>query len=88
MEKGVLLFGKTTNQKASADFLKLLLLYLQQWATRYPQYSPAVSGMAGKQTEIAKIYQMLVKEKIHFPSEESVMQSLGGDYSQSMLGDT
>ena len=36
IEKGATLFGKGPNTKASADFMKLLLLYLQQWATRFP----------------------------------------------------
>ncbi len=87
LERGVSLFGKTANHKASADFLKLLLLYLQAWAARFPMYPASVSGnLVGKQTEIAKIYQALVKEKVTFPSEAVVMQSLCTDYLVSEAG--
>ena len=30
---------------------------------------------------MAKIYQQLVKERVHFPSEEAVLSSLGSDYN-------
>ena len=49
IEKGATLFGKGPNTKASADFMKLLLLYIQKWATRFSQLN-------GKQSEISKIY--------------------------------
>mmetsp|Transcript_35559 Transcript_35559/g.34591 ORF Transcript_35559/g.34591 Transcript_35559/m.34591 type:complete len:87 (-) Transcript_35559:2175-2435(-) len=34
-----------------------------------------------KQTEMNKIYQALIKEKVTFPSEESVFSSLCPDYN-------
>jgi hypothetical protein len=49
LEKGATLFGKGPNPRASADFMKLLLLFLQMWATRFPQFN-------GKQSEISKIF--------------------------------
>ena len=49
MEKGATLFGKGPNSRASADFMKLLLMFLQMWAVRFPQ-------LGGKQSEISKIY--------------------------------
>lgn len=51
MERGALMFGKNFNQKASADFLKLLLVYLQRWGCSLAGYSSS-----GKQTELSKVY--------------------------------
>jgi hypothetical protein len=48
----------------------LLLLYIQQWATRFPAYTGAMGNLAAKQTEMAKIYQQLMKEKVTFHSED------------------
>jgi hypothetical protein len=74
------MFGKQVNQRASADFLKLLLLYLQSWATHFPMYPQSMGNLGGKPTEIAKIYQQLAKDKVHFSTEEIIMQSLCTDY--------
>eukprot|EP00347_Sterkiella_histriomuscorum_P014171 403361891 len=72
IERGSLLFGSTYNQKASADFLKLLLIFIQKWAT-------TLRLLNGKQTEISKIYQTLQKERVSIPSEEAVYSSLNFD---------
>ncbi len=76
MEKGALLFGKNYNNRASADFLKLLLVYIKNWGSFFQTYQGTQ-----KPTEMHKIYQVLVKERIYFPSEEAVLSSICNDYS-------
>ena len=50
------MFGKGTNVRASADFLKLLLIYVQSWAAHFPMYPQSMGHLAGKPSEMTKIY--------------------------------
>lgn len=38
INRGALMFGKEFNNRASADFLKLLLVYIQKWAMAILDY--------------------------------------------------
>jgi len=69
------MFGKNYNQKASADFLKLLLIYIQKWGNTISGYPSS-----GRQTELSKVYQQLLKEKVSFPNEEEVLSNVDFSY--------
>ncbi|CDW78543.1 UNKNOWN [Stylonychia lemnae] len=78
IERGATLFGLNYNQRASADFLKLLLLFIQKWAT--------IRSISGKQTETMKLYSALVKERVQIPNEEAVYSSLSFDNQEESKG--
>lgn len=54
-------------------------MYIQKWGIKFQAY-PSTH----KQTEMNKIYQQLLKEHVHFPSEDSVMYSLGSNYNSDV----
>ena len=76
-----MLFGKNCNQDQSALFLKYLLIYIREWAEKFPTYNVVrglnldAASMSEKEgfsstseTEWLSVYNALLKEKVSFPS--------------------